>query len=236
MTDMKQDVDAANRMRKGSLYSFIAFLSASALLAIGCVLFGDFRGFVMKVLITTSVITVASICSLCCSVHAGRTANFLPGVAGIFLAGVSATMLILGVWTRMHPVGYWKTSGIVGVFAVAFAHSLLLLAIGLRRTHRWLRLAAAINIFALAGLISFMILNEIDDDMGVFRLLIVLAILAALETLVIPILARMAKVRPTQARQTLSLTKREDGSFEDERGQLYEVNEMANKPNARDSS
>jgi hypothetical protein len=227
MNDMKHDTDMISRVRKGSLYSFIAFLGISALLAITSVLSGKFGEFEIKVLITTSVIAVASICSLCCSAYTSRSQNSLPGVAGVSFAGISAAMLIIGVWAEMDSEGYWKTTAVLSVFAIAFAHSLALLAVRLRPTHSWLQLGTAINIFALAAIISIMIVGEIDGE-GMLKLVAILAILAGLETLVIPIVGRLAKTALSQVRETLSLTKREDGVYEDKRGRLYEVNEMSN--------
>jgi hypothetical protein len=122
---------------------------------------------------------------------------------------------------------YWKTTAICSVFAIAFAHSLALLAVGLRPTHYWLQLATGINIFALASLISLMIVVELDSE-GVFKFVAVLAILVALETLVIPILGRLAGAAPNQAGETLSLTRREDGTYEDKGGRIYRVSEMPN--------
>lgn len=225
---MKQNSDVISRVRKGSLCSFIVFLVISALLAITSVLSGKFGVFEIKVLVTTSVIAVASICSLCCSAYTSRSQNSLPGIAGISVAGVSAAMLITGVWTEMDSAGYWKTTAIFSVFAIAFAHSLALLAVHLRATHSWLQLGTVVNIFALATIISVLIVGEIDDE-GIFKFVAVLAILAALETLVIPILGRLAKAEPSQVGETLSLTKREGGIYEDERGHLYEVNELSNR-------
>jgi hypothetical protein len=74
-----------------------------------------------------------------------------------------------------------------------------------------------------------MILVEIDDE-GVFKFVAVLAILVALETLVIPILGRLAKVVSTQAGEALSLIRREDGTYEDKGGRIYRVSEMPNDP------
>ena len=72
-------------VRKACLYSFIAFLAFSALLAIFCVLLGKFGDFEGKVLITTSVIAAASICAfLCCSAHSSRFQIRCPEPAGCF--------------------------------------------------------------------------------------------------------------------------------------------------------
>jgi hypothetical protein len=53
----------------------------------------------------------------------------------------------------------------------------------------------------------------------------VLAILAALETLIIPILGRLTVAR-VQTSRTLTLTRREDGTYEDRQGRVYEVTEI----------
>jgi hypothetical protein len=45
----------------------------------------------------------------------------------------------------------------------------------------------------------------------------------ALETLVIPLLARLARAAEEGQTETLSLTKRPDGLYEDAQGRLYEV-------------
>ena len=227
MNEIKYKADMISLVRKASLYSFIGFLTISALLAITCVLSGEFGDFEIKVLITTSVIAVASICSLCCSAYSNRTQNTLPSLGGISLAALSAAMLIVGLWAEVDSEGYWKTTAVCSVFSMAFAHSLALLAVKLRPTHTWLQLGTGINIFALASLLSVIILAEIDDE-GVFKIVAVLAILAALETLVIPILSRLSKVAPAQAGETLSLSRREDGTYEDKGGRIYRVSEMLN--------
>jgi uncharacterized membrane protein len=138
-------------------------------------------------------------------------------------------MLILGVWAEAYFGSYWKTTGIVSVFAIASAHSLALLAVRLRPTHSWLRPLAAGIIFALATLISFMIAYELHDK-SAFKLVAILAILVALATLVIPIMARLGEVAPSRSGETLSLRKREDGRYEDKNGRLYEVKELPSDP------
>ncbi|ERN43117.1 hypothetical protein KR51_00000050 [Rubidibacter lacunae KORDI 51-2] len=221
-----QDSKAIERLRKGSLYSFIVFLSVSALLAIFIVLTGGFNWFKFKVLITTSIIAVASICSLCCGAYSTRVRSSFAGVSGIVLAGFSAAMHILATWVDISSEGYWKTASILSIYAIAYAHALALLAIRLRPAHSWLQHATAANIFILATIVAGQILSEADNE-GIFKLIIVLAILVTLETLVIPILWKLAKGTHHSIKEVLSLTRREDGTYEDERGCLYEVKEVS---------
>ncbi len=216
---------AKNHFTKASLYSFVGFLAVTALLAIGSVLSGRFGEFELKVLATTSVIAVASICSLCCCAYSARSKTLLPGLGGILVAGLGATMLISGVWSEVPSEGYWKTTAILSVLAIACAHTLALLSVRLRPAHLWIQSATTVTILVLAGVISGMIVGEVDDK-GMFKLVAVLAILAALETLVVPILGRLNKSQPEPLPQTLVLTERQDGKFQDRGGRVYEVHLM----------
>ena len=229
MNDAMQDVNVLGRAKRSFLYSFVVFLVISALLAITSVFSGDFGEFELKVLATTSVIAGASICGLCCGMYASRGKNPQWSVVGAAFAALAAAMLILGVWAEPHSDSYWKTTGIVSVYAIAFAHSLALLAVRLRPTHAWLRTMAAGIIFVLATLISFMIAHELHDK-STSKLVAVLAILVALATLVIPIMARLGEAAPGVSGETLSLRKREDGRYEDKNGRLYEVKELPSAP------
>lgn len=138
-------------------------------------------------------------------------------------------MLILGIWMEVHSEGYWKNTAILCVFSIACAYSLALLAVHLKPQQRWLQIATTANILFLAAVISYMILDKVDNE-GIFKIVAVLAILAALETLVVPVLGRLAKVQSVQPQATLLLTPREDGAYEDKRGRIYNVTEMSNHP------
>ena len=131
----------------------------------------------------------------------------------------------MGAWAEADSEAYWKTTVILSVYALAFAHALAVLAVRLGPARAWLPAATATNTFALASLAAFMILAEPDSD-AAFKLVVVLAILAALGTLVVFVVARMDKTRAGQAASALSLTPRDDGLFEDAQGRLYEVREV----------
>jgi len=229
---MKHNAATISRFRKGALYSSIIFLSISALLAIVSILVGDFGKFELKVLSTTSIVAAASICCLCCSAYYNRSENSIPGACGIILAGCAATMLTAGLWGEVNSSAYWKAAGILGIFAVASAHSLAILGVRLKPAHAWVQIVTVATVSMLAVILSVMILGG-QGGKGVAKVIAVLAILAALETLVVPILGRLTRSATGQsARYVLSLTRRDDGKYQDPQGRLYQVSQIPSDPAA----
>src|SRR5699024_10411116 len=109
----------STRLKQGSLYCFVIFLVISALLAIAAVLSGSFDVFELKILLTTSIIAAASVCGLCCSVHAQRSDTVWPGALGVGLALASAALFIYGAWLEVSAEDYWRLTVVLGIFAVA---------------------------------------------------------------------------------------------------------------------
>lgn len=213
------------RIRKAFLYSFIVFLSISAMLAISSVLSGDFSDFEVKILLSTSIIALTSICALCCSAYLAKSKALLFPMIGIILAALSALSLLLGIWAEIDSEEFWKSSAIISIFAVAFAHCLALLSVNLSPGKNWLRILTGITLFLNSAIISSQIIDgDLDDD--VLKVLAVLSILGALETLVIPILGRVAKAEPVKRKESITLTKRDDGLYENNEGRLYRLEEM----------
>lgn len=239
MNNSNHDERLSLRFRKVSLYSFVLFLVISAVVAIAIVLSGDFDVFELKVLVTTTVIAAASVCALCCSAYAQRIGMVTPAVLGAGLAAVSAALFINGSWAEVDSAGYWQTSITCGIFAIAAAHALALLSVRLRSGHAWLKPVAAVTIFVLASVISVQVWSVFDGDWlddSAFNAIIVLAILVVLETLVIPILTRVADDEPELKTETLILTRRDDGVYRDAQGRPYAVEALSNtaatgKPN-----
>ena len=225
-------------MVKASLYSFITFLSGTALIAIVSILSGDIGEFELKTLCTTSVVALASICALCCGAYYGRTGHYFPALAGSVLAVLSALLIINGVWIEISIFkdAYWKLSFILLIFAIGFAHSLALLMIRLPPSHSWLRIMTTATIFLLALVISGMIISEFDDDFG-FKTIGVLSVLVSLQTLVIPILGRINRIKPqvgsqkteTCCEEELNLARTKDGLYVDGNGNLYKVTQVQKK-------
>ncbi len=227
--EMQDKTTNAAKIKTTALYLLIGFLILGGLFAIITVLTGRFSHFEIKVLLTTLVIVFASIGSLSCSTYMTRSGRAWAGVAGITLAVFSASLLILDLWweVRDTTVWYWKTVIVTAIFAAAFAHSLALLCVRLSHKYRWIKVITTVNIFLLAAVASTMIIFEMDNAV-MFRAVMMLAILAALETLAIPILSKIVKYKREGESSTkrLTLTEREEGLYEDTQGNLYRVEKM----------
>ncbi len=94
----------------------------------------------------------------------------------------------------------------------------------LKPTQLWLQASAGIAIALLACQIILAIVLEIDES-AFYQLLAVMAIIVALQTLVIPIFARMNTVEVKTA-HTLILQLGDDGTYRDTAGQAYSVNAL----------
>ncbi|MDN5882326.1 MAG: hypothetical protein L0H37_08135 [Nitrosospira sp.] len=227
MTEPKPTGDLPHKLKRSLLYSFIAFLAISALIAIVTVIAGSFSDFTIKVLITTTTIAGASICLLCAGAYGERRHVYWPGIASGVLVILAATLIIGGAWLEASSEEYWKTTAVIGVFAIADAHSLALLAVPLRRDHVWLRPVTTASIVLLACLVSILIVMIGYLSLWQpWKLGIVLAILVALETLVIPLLSRLTKSEATPQGATLLLTRRSHGIYEDKQGRVYELRDI----------
>ena len=213
---------------KTFLFVAIGLLTLGALYAIGVVLFGEFETFELKVMVTTFIVGGASIGWLCCSTFSGRKRQPILGMAGMALVAAAAALLIYGLWSEIDGTTYWKTTIILLVWAVTVSHFLVLLALSLRKGHWWLYLATGITTFALAALISATILFEEPVTGYDIKLIVVLSILAALGTLVIPILSKAAGPADVAAAGArLTLTEQPDGTFTDAAGKRYLVEPIA---------
>ena len=212
------------QLRKTSLYCFVAFLSMTALLAIVFVLFGDFGHFEVKVLTTTGIITVCGICSLCCGGFAESRGHYIIAGAGAGLSYISGALLISGIWFEMQSRLGWEVMIVVTIFAIAAALSLALLIARLKRNHLWIQVATVAIILVLGMLSSLVILGDIDND-AMLKVIVVLAILVALGTLVIPVLHKINKSEKTEDRK-ITLTRLEDGRYICGDGRIFELKEL----------
>ncbi|WP_321531170.1 hypothetical protein [uncultured Desulfuromonas sp.] len=212
-----------DRLRRLSLYSVGLFLAISALCAIVTVISGSFGAFEVRVMVTTSVIAGASICSLCCSAHMAATKIHWPAVSGMTLAMIAAVLAICGVWFDADGETFWRSVAFFTVWAIAFAHALALLMVRLELRFHWLRVATTATIVANAVVFTIMIVTGYDDD-AVFKLIAVLSVLAALETLLVPIMAKLSSRRAHKSSAAdLVLFCDAAGKYHDRHGQRYDV-------------
>lgn len=212
-------------LRRASLYSFIGFLSLTALLAIVAVLFRSFGEFEIKVILTTVTITLASICCLCCGAYIQVSGHRGLGLTGIGVALLAALLLAGLIWFEWDADFYLKTTAITSICAVAFAHGFALWIARPKPGHRWVQMAVSLTIYTLASCLCLMILFEHFEDLA-WRGIAALSILAALGTLVIPILHRIARAEEKEKPEILVLTRDSDGYYTDRDGRLYELREL----------
>ncbi|MEJ2246859.1 MAG: hypothetical protein P8Y80_12395 [Acidobacteriota bacterium] len=209
-------------LSKISLRVFLGFLGLTALIAIVTVLSGEFGELQMKVLVTTFTISAASICAMSCAAFIVKKNRLAIGLGGIFLTVITAVLVICGIWPEIDSEIYWKTTGTIGVTAIACAHGFLLYLPNLGKRYRWVQNISFLSIVVLALQIIVAMWGEIPDE-AYYRFLTVVAIMVGLETLSIPILFRMGK---GQKRELLILEKLEDGTYRDTGGKRYQVNSL----------
>ncbi len=215
--------------KKLFLKLFIGFLSLTALIAIVSVLAGDFGEMQLKTLATTFSISAASICSMSCAAFIEKRKIKELGIVGIALSELAASMVCFGIWIEFNGKEFWKTTTSFIVFAVATAHTLLLLLPDLKRGYTWTQYASTICILILSLQITFAFWAEIDDRVY-YRVLTIISIIVVLFTLVIPILMKIGPGSQEEIVDKIVLTQNQDGTFTDKDGSLYRLEEIK-KPN-----
>ncbi len=216
------------KARDLSLKLFIAFLGITALVAIVCVLGGEFGELEVKILLTSLTISAASICAMSCAAFMGKRKLVELGFVGIGLAMVSAALVILGMWSEISAAGFWKTTITCIVLAVGLAHVLLLLMPELDASQRWVQPVVALAIAVLALQIIVAVVAEIDEE-SYYQFLAAVAILVGLGTLVIPILMRLRK--GTAAREDSLVLSRVAGDvWRDRSGREFRVTRIDADP------
>jgi hypothetical protein len=176
-------------LTKLALRTLISSVVISAALGIFAILSGG--GWQQaRILFTTASISGASMCMLACAAlwERRQTPESLPGIA---LALCGAVLVITGIWAEFDSEWYWKGTATVVVFAIASAHMCLLSLASLAHRYSWALAVAAIAIFGLAIIISWMVVAE-EAGAGWFRLMGVTAILVASMSILIPIFHRFS--------------------------------------------
>lgn len=205
---------------------FIGFLILTAVIAIVTVISGEVGDIQARILGTTFTISIASICAMSCAAFLERRTFKPAGIAGMIFSLLSAILIITEIWTTIAGDLYYKITVAVVVGAFSFAHSLLLYLPDLAKDKQWVQRAVAVTIGVLAVQIIAGIWFEIDHELY-FRAMTVVAILVGLETLVIPILMKLAD-RDDDETKKLILKKIDDQTYEDASGNRYEVRKKSN--------
>ena len=179
-------------LKRPLLYTLIGSVMLGAVLGIIIVLRNTWGWFEVRVILTTLTVAIASLCGLACDLsRTPRGANLLPS-GGLLLTFVAAGMILIGMWCELESEGFWKTTASISIFAVATVHVCLLSIARLGGKFQWVFFIACQVIFGLAVLLSIMIIWEIDND-RMYRIIVVVSIVDAALTLVIPLLHRISK-------------------------------------------
>jgi hypothetical protein len=183
---------APRRGKRFLLLAVIASLCATALLAIGILLFGNFGELEGRILITTALLAAYGLLAL--------PAGFLFDQAR--LERLAATLLVLTAaglaaaiaavwWTNEPPTALGKLNATATVFAVAAAQVAALAARRREsdsRSVRRLFVSSVVLVLALATMVSIAAWAEIGAQ-GYFRILGSIAVLNVLAVALQPILA-----------------------------------------------
>ena len=182
-------------LKKVFLYSLIVSVCLSALFGIIAILSGDFGDTEIKILLTSLTISAASLGGLCCG--AAYEARRVPyfATAGVLLIGMTALMILFGLWTELDWDLYWRMVGMMSTFSGAFAHLCLLHMARLKSSYQYVTWAAYTVDFLMCGIVSYMIWSDFNlfNEEIIFRLLGVDAILIGVVSILIPILHRLSR-------------------------------------------
>jgi MFS family permease len=221
------------KFRRFSLKVFIGFLGLTALIAMVSVLMGTFGELQKKILATTFTISAASICSMSCAAFIDRKKLVLLGLFGVLLSVSAAVLVITGVWSEMKNDVIEKIIITLIVSAVAFAFAFLLVLPELDDRQKWVQALSSvfIAILALQAVVAVWLEGYIKLNDWYYRLLAVVAIIVALETMVIPILMKLRKV--DGRKNGRMVLERIDGDvYRDTAGKRYRLTEMDTESSA----
>ncbi|UTW44821.1 hypothetical protein KFE80_10520 [bacterium SCSIO 12696] len=215
----------STELRKLSLKCFIGFLALTGVLAVAMVLVGRFGELELKILLSTLVVSAANVCALSCAAAMERHGYRVTGLSGVGCAVVAGLMSLLGIWVEVDSKVFWQTTVTAIICAATMAHLFLLLLPTLQPRHRWFQSLSGITLIGLAGMLNLLVWAELDSE-GYFRALAAVAITALVQTLVMPLLARLAKATP--ALQTITLVSDPERSdiYRDSQGRLYRLQEV----------
>lgn len=223
-------------LQKRFLMAFIAFLALTAALAVWAVLAGDeMSSLQVRVLLSSTTITVTSICGLASASSIRALGTGVPAALGIGVAALAAVLILVEVWWNEAGDTYERLMWSVMVLAIGWAHALLLLSARPRRQQRWVPVATVCAIGLVTGLVIGVIMELFDFEEALLKTVVVASVLAALGTLVVPILHVMAR-RDTetgpQAGERLVLHRDTDGLWRDATGRRHRVIALDKAPPA----
>ncbi len=180
-------------IKKTLLYGLVASTVLGAVLGIVVILNNRWGWFEVRVLLTTLILAIASLCGLASELARMPTGrNWLPKLS-LALCLSSTVMILSGIWIDFTSEAFWQMTWVSVTFSIAVVHICLLSIAKLSRRFRWLYFVACQLILGLASLISAMVFEWIQDDEFI-RLIAVLTIAVAAVSLIIPVLHRVSRL------------------------------------------
>ena len=197
----------SSKLKKPLLYALIISVIFGALLGIVVVLLDTWGWFEVRVILTTLVIAVASVCGLACDLSRTPAGfNVLPK-SGLVLTAITAALMLVGIWCDVNSEGFWKCTAVAATFGVATVQVSLLSIAKLAVRFRWVYFIGCQIIYGLAILIATVILFEINSE-PLWRFLAAHSIVAAAVSLVIPILHRIGKTEANRGELLMPVDQR----------------------------
>jgi peptidoglycan/LPS O-acetylase OafA/YrhL len=210
------------QLRRVLLRTAIGFLCLTAVTAAMSVMLGDFGPLHIKVILTTLILTVACLLGMACAAYLEIRGKGVVGWSGVGMAVIAAVLLITGVWIEENDHGYWQVALTAACFVGAISHGCLISLPSLGKGRLWVQRIGVLSLATLALLIE-LFLWEVADSEGFFRLLAVNAIVVALVSTVVPILARVRSAGTERHDERLQLVRQAGDVYADAEGALYRV-------------
>lgn len=208
-----------SKLKSPLLYALILSVLFGALLGIVLVLRDNWGWIEVRVILTTLIIAVASICGLACDVSRTPVGHNLLPKSGLVLTAITAALMLAGIWFEFNSEIYWKCTLVLLTLGIATVHVSLLSIAKLVGRFRWVYFIGCQIIFGLAILIASMIVFEINSE-PLWRFLAAHSIVVATITLVIPILHRIGKTDANRGELLMPIDERNVASIDQQIGQL----------------
>ncbi len=199
------------QLKRTFLLGVIGSLSLAALLGIWVFLFGgNFWDTEFKIIMTTLTAALFSLTSLGAAVVLERNRWRTAMIVTFVLSGLGLVLYLVTIWVEIwHYVDDdWvaKTMFWLAAWSVALPHMALLSLAPLKGFYLWVRRGALSNVLLLTVTITLFALfeGEPDEDFWI-RAVGVFGILAALGTITVPILAKVAGIEKVAGVESTSL-------------------------------
>lgn len=198
----------SSRLQRTLLLGFVGSIVLCGLIGIYVIAFGSFGWFEARVLSSTVVIGAASVLAMGAAVVWESERRRWLGTGGVFATTLATMLLLATIWERVGSLDSeltWRSVWALGVFAVACPLAGLLGLARLHRAYEGVRIAVFICIALLSALLLWLAIDtSIPSDLMI-RAIAVLAILAVVGTIAVPILHRVSHIGRDEAVVTTAL-------------------------------